>query len=151
VFFLTEDSARAIEEFRRELAISPSHVPARLQIAFEYLKRGDAARALPVAIEAAKLAPDYFAAKLALGQVLLEMNDVPRALPELEKAATLAPGSPQAHFLLARAYTRAGRAADAERARAEFTRLDQIVRAMRQGQQSVGGIPTAGPGSERQR
>ena len=48
--------------------------------------------------------------------------------------------------MLARAYTRAGREADAARARAEFTRLDQLVRAMRNGQQSVGGIPTAGPG-----
>lgn len=151
VLFLTEDSARAIDEFRRELQISPSHVPARLQIAFEYLKRGDAALALPEALEAAKLAPDHFAACLALGQVLLDMHDVERAIPELEKAATLAPSSPQAHFMLARAYTRAGRTADAERARAEFTRLDQIVRAMRQGQQSVGGIPTAGPGIDRSR
>ena len=77
------------------------------------------------------------------------MKDIPGAIPELEKAATLAPGSPQAHFMLARAYARAGREADAERERAEFTRLDQIVRAMRQGQQSVGGIPTAGPGVDR--
>ena len=144
VFFLTEDSERALDDFRRELEISPSHVPARLQIAFEYLKRGDAAQALPAASEAAKLAPDHFAARLALGQVLLEMNDLPRALPELEKAAALAPGSPQAQFLLARAYTRAGRPADAERARAEFTRLDQIVRTTRQGSQAVGGIPSAG-------
>jgi tetratricopeptide (TPR) repeat protein len=151
VLFLTEDSEHALEEFRRELAISPSHVPARLQIAFEYLKRGDAARALPVAIEAAKLAPDHFAACLALGQVLVEMNDIQRAIPELEKAAALAPGSPQTRFMLARAYTRAGREADAERERAEFTRLDQIVRALRQGQQSVGGIPTAGPGVDRPR
>ncbi len=149
VFFLTEDSARALEEFQRELEISPSHVPARLQIAFEYLKRSEAARALPVAVEAARLAPDHFAACLALGQVRLEMQDIPGAISELEKAATLAPGSPQVHFMLARAYTRAGREADAERERAEFTRLDQIVRAMRQGQQSVGGIPTAGPGVER--
>ena len=118
-------------------------MPARLQIAFEYLKRGEAAQALPVASEAAKLAPDHFAARLALGQVL-EMNDLPRALPELEKSAALAPGSPQAQFLLARAYTRAGRTADAERARAEFTRLDQIVRATRQCSQAVGGIPSAG-------
>jgi len=151
VFFLTEDSERALEDFHRELEISPSHVPARLQIAFEYLKRGEAAQALPVAVEAEKLAPDHFAAYLALGQVLLEMNDIQRAIPELERAATLAPGSPQAHFMLARAYTRAGREADAARARAEFTRLDQIVRAMRQGQQSVGGIPTAGPGVDRPR
>jgi tetratricopeptide (TPR) repeat protein len=151
VFFLTEDSDRALEDFRRELEISPSHVPARLQIAFEYLKRGEPAQALPVASEAAKLAPDHFAACLALGQVLLETNDLQRAIPELERAATLAPGSPQAHFMLARAYTRAGREAEAARARAEFTRLDQIVRAMRQGQQSVGGIPTSGPGIDRPR
>ncbi len=149
VFFLTEDAARAIDEFKRELEISPSHVPARLQIAFEYLKRSEAPRALPVAIEAARLAPDHFAACLALGQVRLEMQDIPGAIPELEKATTLAPGSPQAHFMLARAYARAGREADAERERAEFTRLDQIVRAMRQGQQSVGGIPSAGPGVDR--
>ena len=106
VFFLTEDSERALEEFRRELAISPSHVPARLQIAFEYLKRGEPARALPIAIETVKLAPDHFAACLALGQVLLEMNDIERAIPQLEKAATLAPGSPQVHFMLARVHTR---------------------------------------------
>lgn len=151
VFFLTEDSERALADFRRELEISPSEVPARLQIAFEYLKRGEAVQALPFAADARKLAPDQFAACLALGQVLLETNDLQRAIPELERAATLAPGSPQAHFILARAYTRAGRAADAARARAEFTRLDQIVRAMRQGQQSVGGIPTAGPGADRPR
>jgi hypothetical protein len=40
----------------------------------------------------------------------------------------------------------AGRAADAERERAEFTRLDQLVRAMRNGLPAVGGIPSAGPG-----
>jgi predicted Zn-dependent protease len=126
-------------------------VPARLQIAFELLKRGEPARALPVAIEAARMAPDHFAARLALGQVRLETQDVQLAIPELEKAAALAPGSPQTHFMLARAYARAGREADAERERAEFTRLDQVVRAMRQGAQSVGGIPTAGPGIERPR
>lgn len=149
VFFLTEDSARAIDEFRRELEISPSHVPSRLQMVFEYLKRGDAAQALPIAIEAATLAPDLFATRLALGQVLLETNEIPRAITELEAAARLAPGSPQAHFMLARAYARAGREDDAAKARAEFTRLDQIVRTTRQGSQAVGGIPS--PGVDRPR
>lgn len=145
VFFLTEDPGRALDEFRRELDISPSHVPARLQMAFEYLKRGEADEALPVAVEAAKLAPGHFATRLALGQVLLEMNEIPRAIQELEAATRLAPSSPQAHFVLARGYARAGREEDAARARAEFTRLDQIVRATRLGSQSVGGIPSAGP------
>jgi VWFA-related protein len=147
VFLLTEDADRALEEFRRELEISPSHVPARLQIAFEFIKRGEPARARPPAEEAAKLAPDHFATRLAAGQVLLELNDIAAAIPELEKAAALAPGSPQVHFILARAYARAGRDADAERERAEFTRLDQLVRAMRNGLPAVGGIPSAGPGS----
>ena len=77
---------------------------------------------------------------------MLETDDLPNAVHELEAAAQLAPGSPQAHFLLARVYARTGRAAEAERERAEFTRLDQLVRAARQGPQSVGGIPSAGPG-----
>ena len=146
VFFLVENADLALEDFRRELAISPSHVPARLQIAFEYLKRGEPERALPSAREAAQLAPDHFAARLALGQVLLESGDVQAAVAELEKAVALAPTSPQTHFILARAYARAGRMAEAERARAEFTRLDQIARATHQGPQAVGGIPSAGPG-----
>jgi tetratricopeptide (TPR) repeat protein len=149
VFLLTEDPVRALEDFRRELEISPSHVPARLQIAFEYLKRGEPEKGRKPAEEAAQLAPEHFATRLAVGQVLLDLNDVNGALPELEKAVALAPRSPQTHFLLARAYARAGRAADAERERAEFTRLDQIVRALRKGEAAVGGIPTAGPKIER--
>jgi tetratricopeptide (TPR) repeat protein len=151
VFFLTEDPRRALEDFRRELEISPSHVPARLQIAFELIKRGDAAQARGPAQEAAALAPDHFATRLALGQVMLEMNEIDPAITELEAAAKLAPGSPQAQFMLGRAYARAGRTADAERARAEFTRLDHGVRASREGAQAVGGIPTAGSGVDRPR
>jgi tetratricopeptide (TPR) repeat protein len=145
VFLLTEDADRALEDFRRELEISPSHLPARLQIAFEFIKRGEPARARPLAEEAARLAPEHFATRLAVGQVLLELNEIDAAVPELEKASKLAPRSPQTRFLLARAYARAGRAEDAARERAEFTRLDQIVRAMRKGAPAVGGIPSAGP------
>jgi tetratricopeptide (TPR) repeat protein len=146
VFRLTENADRALDDFRREIEISPSHVPARLQIAFELIKRGDPAKARIAADEAAKLAPEHFATRLALGQVLLELNEIASAIPELEKAASLAPGSPQTHFMLARAYGRAGRSADAERERSEFTRLDQLVRATRSGLPAVGGIPSAGPG-----
>ena len=146
VLQLTDDGDRALEDFRQELEISPSHVPARLQIAFEYIKRGEPARARTPADEAAKLAPEHFATRLAVGQTLLEMNEVNGSIPELEKAVALAPGSPQTHYMLARAYSRAGRAADAERERTEFTRLDQLVRATRNGLPAVGGIPSAGPG-----
>jgi tetratricopeptide (TPR) repeat protein len=148
VFLLTESADRALEDFRRELELSPSHVPARLQIAFELIKRGEPARARDAAEEAATLAPGHFATRLAVGQVRLEMNEVDQAIPELEQAVALAPGSPQTHFILAKAYARAGRTVDAERERSEFTRLDQLVRALRNGLPSVGGIPSVGPGRQ---
>ena len=47
--------------------------------------------------------------------------------------------------MLARAYQKAGRQADAERERAEFLRLDRLVRSRKQGTQSVGGISDRGP------
>jgi hypothetical protein len=49
------------------------------------------------------------------------------------------------HFALARAYRRAGRDADADRAQAEFIRLDRLVRTSRTGESSVGGIATDTP------
>ena len=74
------------------------------------------------------------------GQVLLETGDTAGAVREFEAGVKLASDSPQMHFALARAYRRAGRTADADKAQAEFTRLDRIVRASRTGEASVGGI-----------
>ena len=61
------------------------------------------------------------------------------AIRELEIGIKLAPESPGLHFTIARAYQRAGRPDDAERARNEFTRLDRLARTRRTGEQSVGG------------
>jgi hypothetical protein len=43
-------------------------------------------------------------------------------------------------FTLAKAYQRAGRTTEAEKERAEFTRLDRLVRTQRSGVQAVGGV-----------
>jgi hypothetical protein len=51
----------------------------------------------------------------------------------------MAPESPGMHFVLARAYQRAGRLEDANRERDEFTKLDRVARTRRSGEQSVGG------------
>jgi len=122
----TEAPDLALDDFVAELAVSPRHVPARLQLAFELIKRGEAAKAKPYAEEAVRLDPQHFAVHLAMGQVWFETDDLPKAIAAFERGATLAPGSPQAHFLLARAYARAGRAADAERERAAFRKLEQL-------------------------
>ncbi len=140
VFLLQEQGDKAIDEFKRELEIQPGHAWSLMQIAYEYLKRGDAAAALPFAQQAVTAAPNAFPARKALGQALLETGDVAGAIRELEIGIKLAPESPGLHFTIARAYQRAGRLEDATRARNEFTRLDRLARTLRTGEQSVGGI-----------
>jgi predicted Zn-dependent protease len=139
VFLLQEQADKALEEFKRELALQPGHPWSLTQIAYEYLKRGDADAALPWAKQAVEAAPTAFTAHKALGQALLETGDVDAAIKELELGITLAPLSPGLHFTLARAYQRAGRLEDATREREEFTRLDRLARAQRSGAQSIGG------------
>jgi tetratricopeptide (TPR) repeat protein len=121
----TEAPDLALDDFVAELTISPRHVPARLQLVSELVKRGEAAKAKPYAEEAVRLDPQHFAVHLAMGQVWFETDDLPKAIASFEHGVTLAPGSPQGHFLLARAYGRAGRTADAARERAEFNRLER--------------------------
>ena len=139
VFLLQEQPDKAIEEFTRELELQPEHPWSLIQIAFEYVNRGDAQKGLPWAQRAVAAAPNAFPARKALGQALLETGDVDGAIRELLAGIKLAPESPGLFYTLARAYQRAGRLDDAEKARAEFTRLDRLARSQRSGAQSVGG------------
>lgn len=139
VFLLQEKGEKAIEEFKRELALQPGHPSSLMQMAFEYLKQGDASSALTWARQAVEAAPKDFPAHRALGHALLETGDVEGAIRELELGIKLAPESPGLRFLIARAYQRAGRLDDATRERNEFTRLDRLSRTQRTGAQSVGG------------
>lgn len=125
-FLLTTDADAALNEFNREIQISPRHIEARLQIAFEDIKREDYAAGLPFAEKAVELAPRSFAAHDALGRVLLGMGKTNEAISELETAVKLAPDSPEVRYALYTAYARAGRKTDAQRARAEFMRLDKL-------------------------
>jgi tetratricopeptide (TPR) repeat protein len=140
VFLLAEDPDRALDEFTRELKRSPDHVPSMLQIAFEYIKRSDWEAARPWAQKAVEVAPDGFAGRKALGQTLFEMGDTSGAIEQLERGVRLAPDSPSLRFVLARAYQKAGRTADADREREEFRRLQRQVRGAQYGSQSVGGM-----------
>ena len=135
VYLLNQDADAALDEFRHELKISPSHVPAMLQIAFEYLKRNEYETALPWAEKSVELAPHLFPARNALGRILLEVGQTEKAIIELEEGVKLAPDSPEMHYALARAYTRAGRKQEAARARQTFTRLDKQFRTQREGVQ----------------
>jgi tetratricopeptide (TPR) repeat protein len=129
----------ALEQFRIEIARSADHVPARLQLVQELLKRGEFEAATPYATEAARLAPGNFVARKVLGQIKLQAGDATGAIAELEEARTLEPSSPSVRFHLARAYQRAGRTADAERERTEFRRLEKLQQIQRGGANAAGG------------
>lgn len=132
VYMLSQDADLAMREFKRELEISPNHFPAMVQMAFEYLKRDQFNDALPLAERAVQLAPKLFAARNVLGRVLLELGQIDRAVKELEEGVKLAPASPEMHFALSRAYTRAGRKQDAARAREIFKKLQDEYNQKRQ-------------------
>jgi tetratricopeptide (TPR) repeat protein len=148
VYLLDEQPDRAIDELKQELKVSPGHIPSILQIAFEYLRRSDWDAAKPWAQRAVELDPRDFTGRRAFGQVLLETGNTAESIDQLETGVRLAPDSPSMRFMLARAYQRAGRQADAERERAEFLRLDRLVRSRKQGVQALGGID--GRGSSKQ-
>ena len=129
----------AVQQFQQELKRNPDHVPSLLQIAMEYLRQGRFQEALPLAERAHGLMPNFFTSRKVLGRVLLETGQVERAIQELEVGVQLKPEDPEMHFALSKAYARAGRKTEAERARREFLRLDRIYRSQREGPQSVGG------------
>jgi|KBSMisStandDraft_5_1062788.scaffolds.fasta_scaffold01471_4 tetratricopeptide (TPR) repeat protein len=147
-FLLGEEPDRGVQELQKELQVTPNHSIAMLALAFEYIKRSDYPTAKTWAEKAVAADPMDFGARKALGQVLLETGDTDGAIRELEAGVKMAPTSPVMHFQLAKAYQKAGRTADAERERAEFTKLDRAVRAARAGQQSVGGVEDTGASTQ---
>lgn len=145
ISLLEDEPDRAIEEFQRELKQTPSHLPSMLQIAFEYLQRSDWEAARPWAARIVELEPRDFAGRRALGQVLLETGDTAGAIEQFETGVRLAPDSPSMRFMLARAYQKHDRVADAERERAEFLRLERLIRSRKHGAQALGGVTEPKP------
>jgi len=124
-FLMNERPEDGIREMRRELEISPFHVPARVRLAEEYVKDGQVDQALALAAEAAKLDPQYASAHLAWGEALVAKGDLPTAIRELEAARDQAPEIIEIRWALFRAYTAAGRSADAGKEKEAIGKLAQ--------------------------
>jgi len=114
---------QAVAAFQRQVQASPEHVPARLQIAAAWY-RINSAGALKYAEEAVKLEPGRPFAHYLLGLLYLDTQNFSGAISELETAKRSYSTLPQLYFALGNAYARAGRKADADRARAVFARLN---------------------------
>jgi len=121
------DDEGAIAAFGREAENSPSHALARLQIAFIKLRTKEPAAGLALAREAVALHPRLPLGRYVLGRILFETGETNTGIEELEQARRLAPNEPRVYFTLARAYAKAGRAAEAEQARETFARLNKMA------------------------
>lgn len=125
-FLLFSDADGGLAELKKELQVSPAHVPAMVTIANEYIQRKQYNDALPYAKKAVELDPQSFPAHTVYGRVLVEGDiNLQVGLTELEEARKLAPSSPQVRIALATAYTKAGRKEDAAREREAFSKLRQ--------------------------
>jgi len=127
VFLLADkEPDQAISFFKNELERDPNHVAALLQVALSAVDSGKFEEGFPYASRAVAADPENFAGYYTLGRIYVELNELSKAIEMLEKAAKIAPEVPTVHFVLSRAYARAKRPADAARARAEFSRLEQL-------------------------
>lgn len=85
----------------------PGSVKARVEIARLYLDNGRPLEALGVAREAHKRQPGSPLVLEVLGQAELATNDTAGAIRDFTRLSEIQPGSPQAHYLLAKAYAMA--------------------------------------------
>jgi tetratricopeptide (TPR) repeat protein len=127
VYLLDIRPEDGVSELKKELHVSPSHVPARLRLAAYYLQKQELDESLKFADEAVKLDPHYPPAHMMLGEVQVAKGDVSVGIKELELARDAQPAVSRVHWDLLRAYSAAGRTEDAEREKQqirEMTRAD---------------------------
>lgn len=140
--FLTElrDVAGAVEQFKQEIAAHPDNVIARLRIAAVEFKE-DSAAGIPYAEEAVRMDGQSPYGHYILGLLRLDVDEYQKAIPELEIAQKGMPTEPKLYLALGTAYSRAGRNADAARARSTFQRLTaEANKSTREGQDQSGQV-----------
>ncbi|HEX4771707.1 MAG TPA: tetratricopeptide repeat protein [Bryobacteraceae bacterium] len=120
---LQVEPSAALNHFQQELQIRPLHVPSLLQIAILKLRAGEFTVAANLAATALKHQPENPLAKLVMARALMDLHRAPEAIPYLEQASRSIPENRQVHYFLERAYRASGRAADADKQKAEFLKL----------------------------
>lgn len=123
----TRDDEAGVAAFYREIGNSPNHALARLQIAFIKSRNKEPEAGVKLAEEATQANPRLPLGHYILGRLLFETGENARSITELEVAQKMAPSEPRIYYTLARAYAKANRKDDAERARETFARLNKMV------------------------
>jgi len=114
-------------QLRKETRLNPKSALPYIRLASIALQLHHSGSALEDSKKVVVLAPESSEAHYLLGRSLLEEGEIPAAIRELETARRYAPNSPKVHFNLARAYSKAERAAEAQQERAEFERLNALL------------------------
>jgi tetratricopeptide (TPR) repeat protein len=115
--------SEAAEEYKKELQISPKHVPAMTELALVLIRESQPEEAVPLAKQAVGMAPNEARARYALGKSFLDTNLFEESARELETARRLAPGSAMVRSALSSAYRHLGRIQEAKREAAAFLSL----------------------------
>lgn len=111
------DPGEAIEQFKKELEVSPSSAIAHSMLAWALGMQGDFAAALPNAEKSVEEDPSLPMAQLVLGRDLVETGDLNGGVAHLEAVIKTEPQNLEAHLALAKAYSKLGRKDDARRER----------------------------------
>jgi len=117
------DAQGAEAAYRRELEINPNDFDANLQMGNLRRDEGRYDDALAYLTRASRLRADDLTVLYAMGSLHVSTGDYQKACEALEPLVERAPDFQQAHVLLAMAYFRLGRTADAERERAIARKL----------------------------
>ena len=110
-------------EFLKELSGTPDSVPARVELALQYILDGKLDEALKFAAESVALSPDSVGAQLALAKALQNRGDREGALAAYLAAKRLDPVSPVIRLYIVNTYRALGRIEDLQREKAEYDRL----------------------------
>jgi tetratricopeptide (TPR) repeat protein len=116
---------QALKEFEAELSLNPSDAVAEYQVA-QVLTAGQKKSEAAAHFErAAELRPDFPEALIAVAKLRSDAKRYADAIALLQRAVRLQPRNETAHYNLMIAYRSAGRAADAQREKAELDKLQK--------------------------
>jgi tetratricopeptide (TPR) repeat protein len=115
----------AVNQFHRELAISPLNATAQAMCAWALELQGDYAASLDDARKAAEEDPSLPMGQLVYGKALIETGDVNAGLSHLQSVLKAQPGNLEAHLALTKAYSKLGRSEDARRERLTSLAISQ--------------------------
>ena len=116
---------QARKEFEAELSLNPSDAVAEYQIAQVLTAQQKRPEAASHFERAAELRPDFPEALIALAKLRADAKRYPDAIALLERAVKLQPRNETAHYNLMMVFRNAGRAADAQREKAELDKLQK--------------------------